>query len=409
MIHTLETHRVSQWATALRWGIGAALLHRFLLMLWMPLAWSVTGFQIDLVSSHDNSSYIPALTSTLEKAVFGVWRRWDAIHYLTLTANGYQIDNPGPTVFGMLPPLAFRIADSLLPGGIDLAAMVVSTVSFALALALLYRFVEIHYDDSDLARRSVMLMCILPLSYYFAAPISESLYLALVLACFYFAIHKAWFRASVMGALATLARSQGVLLPAALTIYLLQDYPIRIWLRSLPAIIKQGWPFVLIPAAFFGFDLWRQSLGLPSMNLSYRTYSYGYVTNPVDGLVHNFRWIAEHLGSSLGNIDSWALVLSLVGAFIMLRFPRHRKLPLVVYTFSFAVLFASRINLLWGTDIPINTQSVARYSLTLFPLFIMTADGIRHLPKWLQMVCFALLLVLLLFYSALHAIGVGPN
>ena len=374
------------WRAALIWGISASLAHRVLLGLWLALVWNVVGTSLDGVSAdfHTTSTQIPALTSPVEQTIFGVWRRWDAIHYLDLAENGYRVENAGATVFGVLTPLGFRLLDAVLPGSLDLAAMVFETTTFALALALLYRVCDVYYGDSALAPWAVGVTALQPLSYFFAAPMSESIYLAMVLGTFYFGAKDRWLWAALCGFLATLARTQGVLLfPVALLLFAERHWQdSALWRQRIRIGISRGWALALIPVGFGVFELYRRLNGLPSLSDTYSLYSFNYFTNPADGLITNLRWIVDHPSEALLNTDLITLIVVLILALIMLRFPKHRRLPLVAYTWGFILLFVSRINYFWGTNEVMFTQSFARYSLALFPLVVLAAGGLRHAGFW---------------------------
>ena len=81
---------------------------------------------------------------------------------------------------------------------------------------------------------------------------------------------------------------------------------------------------------------------------------------------------------------------------------------MIAYTFGYALLFAGKINYVWGTDIIATTQSYGRYALTLFPLVIFVAGRLLHLTRWWRLLLVMLMFMLLLFFSGLHALGVGP-
>ncbi len=403
---------------AVKWGFGVALAHRLFLGLWLALVWSVvgahlTGVQVDF---HTAGAQLPKLESPAEELIFGVWRRWDAVHYLDLAANGYRLDNPGPTVFGVLTPFSIRVLD-VLPIPLDLAAMIFETLAFGLALTLLFKLCESYYGDEDgqLGRWAVIVTALLPLSYFFAAPMSESIYLAMVLGLFYFGTKKRWLLAAICGCLATLARSQGILLLPIAGLLLLEqngftlaDLRSRAWLDQTRRAIVQGWTLVLIPLGFVAFVAYRQIIGLPSIGAVYTNISYNYFTNPLDGLITNFRWLIAH-PFDISSLDLWALVITLILAFVALRFPKHRRLPLIAYTFGFILLFVSRINYFYGTHEVTFTQSFGRYSLCFFPLIILIADGLRSAAPFIRVVGVALLVAGIVIFSALYVLALtGP-
>lgn len=400
---------------AVKWGFGTALAHRLLLTAWLALVWGVVGANLGGVQAdfHTAGAQLPALTTPAEESIFGIWRRWDAIHYLDLAANGYRVEHPGPTVFGVLTPLGIRAFDAL-PGSLDLAAAVFETLAFGLALTLVYKVGETYYGDAELGRWALIVTALLPLSYFFAAPMSESIYLAMALGVFYFGARKRWLWASVCGLLATLARSQGVLLLPIAGLLLLEQNGFRLnerseWLAQLRRALAQGWALALIPLGFVGFIAYRQSLGLPPLSDVYANISFNYFTNPVDGLITNLRWFVEHPDIAFTSTDLLALAVTLILSIVALRFPRHRRLPLVAYNFGFILLFTSRINYFYGTHDVMFTQSFGRYALALFPLTFLIADGLRAAKPLVRVLGVAALLAGIVVLSALYVLALtGP-
>lgn len=402
------------WRAALLWGVGAALLHRLFLTLWMAGMWSLVGANLppaaagsSVVDFH-NSAGLPALTTQAEQLLFGVWRRWDAVHYLDLALNGYRADHPGPTVFSPLTPLAFRAADILLPGGIDLAALVVQTLAFALALTLLYRVVEVYYGDPELAPWAVAVMALLPLSYFFAVPMSETIYLAMTLGLFYFGARGRWGWAALFGLLAALARSQGALLLGVAGLMLLEQHPPSAINRAyIIGLIRRGWSLLIIPVGAVAFTLYRNALALPPLDQVFEESSYVFFVNPLEGILLNLRWIVENFSEALRNPDSWAFVVSFVLGLVMLRV--HRRLPLLAYTFGFWLVFTTKMNWVWGTDVIYYSQSFSRYTLVLFPLAVVLAEALRSGTFWGRLIGVGAMLLLLLGFSALFVLAlIGP-
>jgi hypothetical protein len=401
------------WRAAVVWGISAALVHRLLLGLWLALIWNVVSPSLDHASIdfHTAGARIPALTTPAEQTVFGVWRRWDAVHYLDLAENGYRVENAGATVFGVLTPLGFRLLDALLPGSLDLAAMVFETLTFALALALLYRVCEVYYGDAELGPWAAAVMALQPLSYFFAAPMSESIYLAMVLGTFYFAAKDRWRWAALCGFLATLARSQGVLLLPIALLMMVEKHWLEhnSWGERLRDLLARGWALALIPFGVLLFSVYRANLELPSLTQIYTDYSFVFFVNPLEGLATNVHWALQNPNQALFNIDLWAITLCILLALLTLRYQQHRRLPLMLYTFGYLLVFLSKLNWRWGTHEVMFTQSFARYSLALFPLTVLAADGLRHARFWGRIGMVLVILFALAVLSGLYVFALtGP-
>lgn len=404
------------WRAALVWGFGAAVVHRLLLNLWLLGVWLVVGanFQGAQVDFHTGEAALPPLETRAEQLIFGVWRRWDAVHYLDLATNGYRAEHPGPTVFNPLTPFAFRAVDVVLPGGVDLAAMVVQTLAFGLALTLLYRVCATYYRDDGLGRWAVAVVALLPLSYFFAAPMSESLYLAGALGAFYYAVQRRWWLAAVCGILATLARSQGVLLMLVCGAVALEQHGFRLdqprtWRTAIILAARQAWMLALIPLGLIGFEAHRAALGLPPTSQIQAEVSYIFFTNPISGVIDNVRYVFNYPDEAIRNLDVWVMGITLVLAIIALRFKAHRHLPLLAMTWLHLALFLSKMNYFYGTDTVAWTQSFARYALVLFPLWVLVASGWRASGFIGRVLIAAVLLLGLIGFSGLYVLALtGP-
>lgn len=404
---------MSGWRGALAWGVGIALLHRILLMIWLPVAWGILGGSLNGGNPdfHTARADIPALTEPAQQRIFGVWRRWDAVHYLDLAANGYRPENAGSTVFGYVTPAGIA-AINVIVGDIDAAAAIFETIMFAAALVLLIRFCEVYFNDAALGRWSAIITALLPLSFFFAAPMSEAPFLCFSIAALYAGARGRWLAAGIFGLLATLTRSQGVLLAAPLGLMLLQAALRESTSRrgQLIHVIRGGLPLLLLPAAYFAFDITRQRLlGLPSLSDTYTTYSYIFFTNPLEGMIINFRWFVERPAQAFTNIDIMTLVAALVLAVAATIWRAHRRLALQAYTWVSLALFFSKSNYEFGTQIVYYSQSTGRYTMILFPLAIALADMLRRARGVVRLLALAGMTLLLLLLSALYTLALaGP-
>jgi Mannosyltransferase (PIG-V) len=135
--------------------------------------------------------------------------RWDSVWYLAIAGGGYDHE-PARTAFFPLYPLVLR-GVGIVVGSDLIGGVVVSVLAFAVALLLLYRLVELELG-SEVARVTVLLLAFCPMAYFFSAVYSESLFLALSLACIYQARMGRWAWAGMLGALAAASRNSGVAL-----------------------------------------------------------------------------------------------------------------------------------------------------------------------------------------------------
>ncbi len=174
-----------------------------------------------------------------------LWGQWDSAWYLSIAEDGYRavplLRSFANYAFFPLYPLLARWVGWVV-GGPYVGGLVVSNAAFLVASVFLYRLVAID-DDVDTARRAVTYLLAAPAAFLFSAMLSESVYLALAVMCFYFARTKRWWAVGVLGFLLALSRAPGVLVVIPLLwMYLEQRRfslrrvrPDLLWLALLPA------------------------------------------------------------------------------------------------------------------------------------------------------------------------------
>jgi hypothetical protein len=183
--------------------------------------------------------------------------RWDSVWYLAIAGDGYAAG--GREAFFPLYPLLVRIAGvpfgSMLVGG-----ALASTALLGAALVLLHRLVGLDHDRA-VARNAVLVTALFPMSFFFSAVYSESLFLALSVGAIYAARLDRWAWAGVLGALAAATRSAGVvLLVPLLLIYVWETGPPRLGApRPLrPDVLWLG----LVPVGLAAYCAYLAALGL---------------------------------------------------------------------------------------------------------------------------------------------------
>ena len=207
------------------------------------------------------------------------WRCADGVHYLDIARDWYlsegSVDRLVQLVFLPGYPLLVRLFIPLV--GSDLAAgLLVSALCFAGAGSALYRLLRLDLPHKA-ALRGVLFLCLTPGSFFFAAPMSESLFLLLCVLCLYLTRTEHWGAGCLCGMMAAFTRSLGITLLVPLVMELVHSAVSGAPKRRLPL---RAAALLLVPAGF----------GL-----------YCYVNYTVSGDPFQFMiYQAEHWGQHLG-------------------------------------------------------------------------------------------------------------
>lgn len=156
----------------------------------------------------------------LEQALHSVFpTSMDADHYIQLAKYGYGAgeDFPGQylmIVFFPLFPWLLRLVCGITGLGGYTAGLLIQPVLFAVGGMALYRIVQPRFGRAA-AGETLVLLCLLPGSFFFAAPMTESLYFALSMLAFACMESGRPAAFAGFGFLAALTRSTGGLLAGA--------------------------------------------------------------------------------------------------------------------------------------------------------------------------------------------------
>ena len=137
-----------------------------------------------------------------------VLHQFDASYYLAIATHGYVTTASNNLAFFPLYPLMIR-AVGFVTGSDVTAGLLISFASFALALLLLHRLTELELGRRA-ADATVLLLAFAPLSFFFSAIYTESLFLLLSVAAVLAARRERWAVAGILAGLATLTRPTGV-------------------------------------------------------------------------------------------------------------------------------------------------------------------------------------------------------
>ncbi len=292
--------------------------------------------------------------------LLAVWGRWDAEHYLGIARNGYSGTEPA---FFPLYPLLIRIVGTLT-GSELIAGMIVSNAAAFMALLYFYKLVE-HEYNRHVAQRATFYVSIFPTAIFFSAVYSESLFLFLTVASFYYARERRWLKAGLFGFFAALTRSEGVLLAVPLLIEWVvaakeggREF-FRYWFDD---VVKPliGMAFVPLGLATYMAYLWVLS-GDPLRFSHVQTHWGRYFAPPWTSVWNTVRkMIHAHAPQTTAN-EVLELAFTLLMVVVLLVGLRRLRL-------SYAVYMALSILIPMCTG---SLMSMPRFALVLFPMFAL--------------------------------------
>ena len=314
-----------------------------------------------------------------------IWNRWDAPHYLDLARGGYVAGGVEARwiVFYPLYPWLVRAAAVVLRDEL-LAAFFVSGVASVAAGVLLYRLARADGEAEEVARASVFYLLAFPTSDFLHIGYTESLFIALALGAFLAARARCWWAAGLLGGLAAMSRVNGLLLLPALAFEVWDEY------RAGGRRARAEWLWLLLVGAGFGVYLlinwWVFGEPLKFLNVQgehwFKTLTWPWVG------------VREAWNSIWGRAPSEAQMVGWHELFFVL-------LGLGLTAWAWARLRASYAMwmtcnwLLWTSTKFV--LSVPRYTLVLFPAFILLARLRVSRPAWGAAVAVWSLLMLALF------------
>lgn len=287
-----------------------------------------------------------------------IWNRWDALNYQKLAQFGYSATGEMQPllVFYPLYPwlvrlLAFFTRDYLV------SAFVVSTLASLITAIVLLRLVELDYSK-ELAQRAVWFLFIFPTSYFLHIGYTESLFLMLALGSVYSARKQRWFLAGVFAALTCLTRANGLVLLPVLAVEAAHQYwTIRRW--------QWHWLWIAIGGLGFGGYLLLNkyvtgdAFAFTSLMQQFFSKSLASPLTGIDNAIGSMSRApteAEMIGTQEVLFIALGLVCTIV-SWIKLR-PAYS-----VWMTGNWLLFVSVSFVL----------SVPRYTLTMFPIYILFA------------------------------------
>src|SRR5437763_8334046 len=142
--------------------------------------------------------------------ILASWNHWDAANYVRIAQFGYQTPYD-VAFFPLFPLLIAAFAHVLGSWSYLLVGTIISNAALLGALFVIYQL-AVEAGGEQVAQRTALYLCIFPTAFYFFAPYNESLFLLLITGSFLAMRRQRWAVAGILGLLAALTRSAGVML-----------------------------------------------------------------------------------------------------------------------------------------------------------------------------------------------------
>ncbi|TMC37732.1 MAG: hypothetical protein E6J31_12575 [Chloroflexi bacterium] len=316
--------------------------------------------------------------------ILASWNHWDAANYVRIAQFGYQTPYD-VAFFPLFPLLITAFAHILGSWSYLLVGTIISNAALLGALFVIYQL-AVETGGEQVAQRTLLYLCIFPTAFYFFAPYNESLFLLLTASTFLAMRQQRWWLAGLLGLLAALTRSAGILLVI--------PYMVELWTtRESITASRQNMlfrisPILLIPlgTALYAIYCWHIS-GNPLDFIAVQSHWGRHTTWPWQGIWQSLTEIFWYQPFGSFNEVHNLLDLSATLAFIALAIVGKNKLRA---SYSFWMGLALLYMILSPATVALDPlESNQRFVLEMFPAFItLSMLGIKH-PRLHQAIMLA--------------------
>ncbi|MBA3786656.1 MAG: glycosyltransferase family 39 protein [Acidobacteria bacterium] len=331
---------------------------------WQQLDWSLVWMILavkGIIFVFGVQSHLSLMNKPIERwyGWLEIWNRWDSLRHIRLAQIGYTgvgSDRADLIGFPLYPWLVWLFA--LIFPDYLVSAFIVSGLALIAAGLLLHKLVLTDFPDS-VARNSVWFMLIFPTAYFLHINYNESLFIALTLGCFLAARQEHWSLAGILGIFLCLTRLNGlVIIPALLMEVILQYRASRRW----------QWQWLWVLAPFLGFGIYLL-LNQYAAGDAFAFIAVGRenfqksLSVPWDGIrgVYNLMWSPEISHAQMVGVQEFVFIV--LGAVCTVACGFLLRPSYTVWMAGNWLLFTSSGFIL----------SVPRYTLVMFPIFILFA------------------------------------
>jgi Mannosyltransferase (PIG-V) len=314
---------------------------------------------------------------------------WDGGWYLRIAEEGYG-GQKASAAFWPLYPLLLNLGNTLTGAPVAAIGIVLSNAAFLALLIVLFKLVWADYGQV-IATRTVWLIALGPLAFFFSAVYTESLFLLLIVGAIALGRSERWTAAALVGAMATVTRNSGILVILPLSVMLVQQRgwdPRAWWTRGLQVAAAACMPlaFVLHLDRLWGDSLltihvqsqWARVRSTPwdtvltAYHRTHHQYATGRHSCDLEANAGAFRTCAHALEIGLNSFSDDLSFAFVAGVLVLLPYALWRLLP------------RDSLYLVAGLAFPLFNQatydpllSMARYVIVLYPVYVALAFLLR--------------------------------
>jgi hypothetical protein len=334
-----------------------------------------------------------------------IWSNFDGFFYLAIARDGYL---SGQQPFFPLYPILIRLVTDRLALPYALSAQIISLAALVGAIGITVKLLAV---DRKTALTPLVFAAILsfPTSYSYGASYNDALFFFLATLTLYFGRTRQWIRAGLAGAIATLARLNGLaLFPFLITEYVLSWTGFLDIAHSIKALGKgltikricasRIWMAVLVPLAFLLYAAWvhRQFGDWQTLFRAMAVWGQDKLTFPPQVL---WRYIKIIVLNPAPSLAYWVAIVEF-GSVLLYGWAAVWSIGKIRWSYWIFFVVSLLIPSATGTF-----QGMPRYGLHLYPLFLIISMALSDKTRLVQAIYVLVMLLLLFFCVTLFTRG----
>jgi hypothetical protein len=315
---------------------------------------------------------------------------WDATHYLNIAINGYASTGKDADLIVFFPLYPWLIKSiSLDLAYTNIKALIITNIASIIASLYLYKLARLEFNEK-IAVMAVVFFSFFPVAYFLSVPYTEGLFLALAIACFYYARVGKWRLAGGLAFLAALTRLSGLLLLPMLLV----EYFNQVGWKPLRIRAKVCLSFFPVAGFLVYLGLNTAITGAPFTFVNAEATNWYITFDPQLGFDNSMFWIDHKLFPENITVGYAPIIFVVFGA-VMTGIALWKRLRPAYVVYMILTLGLATSTSLW--------VSAPRYLLAMFPMFFVLALLTKR--KTINGAILTVSILYLCFFTALFALG----